>query len=237
MEKTIRIEALQKSFIVDVRDVSKQKRNRSYLNASNCCKAKVEQHKLCSDCKADFDSLLKLLKELKINYTYQPALVRGLDYYTNTVFEIVSKKLGAQDALGAGGRYNSLVKDLGGPDIPAVGFALGLERILLVLDQEKAEPRLDVFLVTTDSSFLNQALEMSLELRAKSISCDLDYSGRSLKAQLRVAQKRGAKFVVILGEEELREGAVLIKDMDKSTQEKVKKERLVICLEHTLAEN
>ena len=166
------------------------------------------------------------MDNLGIKYTYTPYMVRGLDYYTNTVFEITSNKLGSQDAIAAGGRYDNLIKFLGGPDIPAIGFALGVERILLVLGEKEAQEAIDVFVAAMDDSLYNIGFNILKDLREKNISSDFDYCAKSLKAQLRIAQKKGAKLVVIVGQDEAKQGCVLLKDMEKSTQEKVKIEAL-----------
>ena len=191
---------------------------------------RLTQEHICSRCREHFNSLLSLLDELGIQYVHNPFLVRGLDYYTNTVFEITSSSLGSQDAIGAGGRYNNLMKSLGGEDIPAIGFALGLERILLVLDEAVNEPKIDVF-VAAGSDLLKIAFDIVRSLREKGISCDYDYCAKSLKGQLRFAQKKGARFVVIVGEDELRQGCVVLKDMQNRTQEQIKTEELTAVIE------
>lgn len=194
----------------------------------------LEKEHLCSACRSKFKSLLALLDDLGIKYTYSPYMVRGLDYYTDTVFEIASDKLGSQDAIGAGGRYNNLIKRLGGPDIPAVGFALGLERILLTLGEKKKEEKLDAFVAITNQELLTSGVNISNELRAEGLSCDLDYCAKSLKGQMRSAQKKGSRVVVILGGEEAKENTLLLKDMEKSTQEKIKREDLVFEIKRLL---
>jgi len=176
---------------------------------------------LCPKCKQDFQDLKKLLEDLGIKPKIDFCLVRGLDYYTNTVFEITSSKLGAQDAIGAGGRYNNLIKALGGPNIPAVGFALGIERMLLCLGQSSLKPSLDVFVAVTSSELKKAAFEILNSLRESGLSADYDYCQKSLKGQLRFAQKKGASYVIIVGDDELKEGCVLLKDMEKGTQKKV----------------
>lgn len=188
---------------------------------------------LCLECQEHFEGLLSLLDDLKIKYTRVSSLVRGLDYYTHTVFEITSKSLGSQDALGAGGRYNNLVGDLGGPQIPAFGFALGVERILLALKETGNEERMEVFVATTDESLLKVGFKILQRLREGGLSVDIDYCRKSLKGQLRYAQKKGVRFVVIVGEEELKEEQVMLKDMKKSTQEKVKIDELVSLIQRT----
>ncbi|MBU0693842.1 MAG: histidine--tRNA ligase [Candidatus Omnitrophica bacterium] len=185
---------------------------------------------LCSNCKSRFENLLFTLDNLKIKYTQTPYLVRGLDYYTNVVFEIISGSLGSQDALGAGGRYNNLVRDLGGPDIPGIGFSLGIERILLALKTSQEEKKIKVFIITASETLLGAGFKILQRLREQNLACDMDYCGKSLKGQLRYACKRGAKYVVILGEEEWKEQCVMLKDMEKSVQEKVKIEDLAALL-------
>ncbi|UCC95322.1 MAG: histidine--tRNA ligase [Candidatus Omnitrophota bacterium] len=177
--------------------------------------------RVCAQCKRQFHDLLSLLSALNIQYIYEPYLVRGLDYYTHSVFEITSKELGSQDALGAGGRYNSLIKELGGPDVAAAGFALGIERILLALGELKHPETIRAFIAVADSTLMPDALAILQKIRAKGISSEMDYCDRSLKAQLRYAQKLGARFVVIVGQEEAKDNCVTLKDMEESFQEKL----------------
>jgi len=177
---------------------------------------------LCLRCLDNFKNLTLLLDDLQIKYILDFSLVRGLDYYTNTVFEITSPRLGAQDAIGAGGRYNNLVKLLGGPDTPAVGFALGVERMLLVLGQSDCQQTIDVFVALTGSSLAKIGFDILSNLRQNNLTADYDYCGKSLKGQLRAAQKKNARYVVIVGDEEWKNNCVLLKDMAKGTQEKVK---------------
>lgn len=182
---------------------------------------------LCSDCSIKFKKLLSLLDDLGVKYTNEKYLVRGLDYYTNTVFEVTSSKLGSQDAIGAGGRYNSLVSSLGGPDIPAIGFALGYERISLLLETAAPKQITDIFIAVTDKDLLKTGFKFLNKLRQAGIVADCDYCDKSLKAQLRFAQKKGARFVLIVGGTEVSAGDLLLKDMDKSTQDKIKIENLI----------
>jgi histidyl-tRNA synthetase len=189
---------------------------------------------LCSDCKGQFKDLISLLDSLGVKYIHTPYMVRGLDYYTNTVFEITSDKLGSKDAIGAGGRYNNLVKFLGGPDTPAIGFALGVERIILVLDPIDKQQTVDIFVAVASTSLYNTGFNILKDLREENIPSDCDYCSKSLKAQLRIAQRKNARFVVIVAEEEAKEGCVLLKDMEKSTQEKVKIEYLIAKVKATV---
>lgn len=181
---------------------------------------------LCDACQRHFEAVLRYLDKLGISYTYLPTLVRGLDYYTHTVFEITSAKLGSQDACGAGGRYNSLVKNMGGPDIPGVGFALGVERIMLLLKEKEMPSNVKVFIAYTPGYF-DKAVELLTTLRRKGIPSQMSYLEKSLKAQLRFSHKIGADFVIIIGEEEVKNNFFTLKDMKKSLQEKVSWERLL----------
>ena len=189
---------------------------------------------LCQRCKQEFSNLLSLLKDLNIEYKYNPYLVRGLDYYTNTVFEIKSSQLGSQDAIGAGGRYNDLIYNLGGKKTPSVGFALGLERILLLMEPYQEESSLKVFVAYPQPSTFPQAYHILNHLRKNNIAAEIDYKGKSLKAQLKYSQKLGALFTVILGEEELQQNCAIVRDMSKAVQKKVALEELVPFLKDSL---
>lgn len=189
------------------------------------------QNSLCQACQEQFKKLRSILDDAGVKYTSVPTLVRGLDYYTNTVFEITSSKLGSQDAVGAGGRYNNLMKTLGGPDIPAIGFALGIERMLIALGSKDFKQKPDIFVATIDKTTVAKGFEILTRLREADLSCVFEYQQKTLKAQLRSAQKKGIRFVVIVGEDELKEGSVILKDMDKSVQTKVKIDNLILEIE------
>jgi len=181
---------------------------------------------LCNSCQKHFEKVLHYLDKLNISYIYSPTLVRGLDYYTHTVFEITSSHLGSQDACGAGGRYNSLVKSMGGPDIPGIGFALGIERVILLLKEKKKVSHSKVFVAYTPGYF-DKAVEILNFLREKGIPSQINYLEKSLKAQLRFSHKIGADFVVIVGEEEVKNNFLTLKNMKKSLQERVSREELL----------
>jgi histidyl-tRNA synthetase len=185
---------------------------------------KITEH-LCQDCADHFERLCSLLKRNNIDFTLNPHLVRGLDYYTRTVFEINSPHLGSQDALGGGGRYDLLCRQLGGPEIPAVGFAAGIERILMVRDALELEPSthsgLDVFLIPLgDEGQINAPLWTN-KFRIMGLKTDQDYLKRSIKAQMREANKQKTQLVLILGEDEIKEEAFAIKDMNTGNQDKI----------------
>ncbi|MBU1147966.1 MAG: histidine--tRNA ligase, partial [Candidatus Omnitrophica bacterium] len=181
---------------------------------------------LCEDCSSHFETVKKGLKDLKIDFEVDKKIVRGLDYYTKTVFEIVQKDLGAKDAICAGGRYNNLVKDMGGKDAPAMGFAFGIERLIMAMKESSGSKAvLDIFVATAGKTHQKAFIFMD-ELRRKGLSCDMDYEDKSLKAQMRRAEKLGARFVVIFGEEEIKQGKVILKDMKSGEQEEVELESI-----------
>jgi len=153
------------------------------------------------------------LEALGIPYEIDEKLVRGLDYYTMTVFEAKSGALGAQDTVGAGGRYNGLISDLGGPDLGGIGFGSGVERMLLAAASQEAQPSIDVFFVTLTPEARIPAMELAGALREEGISADLDYGGRGMRAQFKQADRTGASFAVILGEDELARGACTVRNM------------------------
>jgi histidyl-tRNA synthetase len=195
-------------------------------------KLEISDRHLCAECRAHFAGVRKGLDSLKINYEVLPHLVRGLDYYTGTVFEIAHDELGAQDALGAGGRYDNLVKELGGPDLGAVGFAFGVERLLLVPGARCQVPGKSslIYIITLGENAKAQGIKLLDNLRKNNIACDTDYEGKSLKGAMRKADDSGARFVLILGEDELKKNAITLKDMSSGEQKEVKPEELISLL-------
>jgi histidyl-tRNA synthetase len=153
------------------------------------------------------------LGALGVPYEIDDGLVRGLDYYTMTVFEAKSGALGAQDTVGAGGRYNGLISDLGGPDLGGIGFGSGVERMLLAAASQEKRASLDVFFVTLAPGARIPAIKLAGALREEGISADLDYAGRGLRAQFKQADRAGASYAVVLGEDELAQGAATVRDM------------------------
>ena len=178
---------------------------------------------LCAECSAHFSAVQSHLTAAGISYTLDPRLVRGLDYYTRTAFEIAYPPLGAQSAVAGGGRYDGLVEELGGNPTPAVGFAAGLERVLLALEQQnllpERPPAADVFLIALGDAASHAAFPLLHELRLGGVRALMDYAGRSMKAQMKQANKSGARYAVILGEDELAENTAVVRDMAESTQE------------------
>ncbi|MDP2211084.1 MAG: histidine--tRNA ligase [Candidatus Aquicultor sp.] len=186
---------------------------------------------LCESCSGHFDEVKHYLEMQCVNYTIKPELVRGLDYYTKTTFEIVSPLLGAQNAIGGGGRYNKLVEEFGGPSTPGIGFALGTERLALAVEKEGVfdvnENSTEVFIAVADPAAKHAAVNILYQLRSNDISSDIDYMNRSLKAQLNAANRRGIRYFVFLGSRELEAGAVVVKDMEDGAQVEVKLNELV----------
>ncbi len=191
---------------------------------------------LCPECKEHFTRVTAGLDALKINYRLSPSLVRGLDYYTRTVFEAAHKELGPQqNALGAGGRYDNLISQLGGPSAGAIGFAFGMERLLLVRRQETAATRTRlVYLIALGEEAKREGVKLLESLRAGGVSCDTDYENKSLKGALRKANDLGAACVLILGEDELKKETVMLKDMVSGEQKEVERGALAAALQKTL---
>ena len=180
---------------------------------------------LCHECDEHFKSVKRLLKEAGVDFVVDPTLVRGFDYYTRTTFEVKSPLLGSQDALGGGGRYDRLVKQYGGPDSPAIGFALGIERIILALEKEgvktKVKKEIGLFIIAIDESTKERAFKLLTELREADFSAEMDYLSRSVKAQMKLADRLGARYVVIVGPDELERDEVRLKDMRTSSEENI----------------
>lgn len=169
-----------------------------------------------------FEIVKRTLLSAQIPFEIDPKLVRGLDYYTHTTFEIVSGSVGSQSALCGGGRYNLLVKELGGSDVPGVGFASGIERVLLACENEKSftlkEETIDLYIVTLDKELIDFSYKTATELRRKNINVELDYLLRSVKAQMREANKLNAKFVLMVGGEEFKNDQLMLKNMSSGEQ-------------------
>lgn len=193
-------------------------------------KLEINDTYLCPECKIHFDEVKQGLDCLQVQYEVLPSLVRGLDYYTRTVFEIKHEALGAQDALGAGGRYDNLLSELGGPNLGAIGFALGIERLLLVSGLKCQVPGKQlVYLIALGQQAKLKIFKIAADLRKQQIPCDinLNYGLKSLKSALRKSNDLNARFTLILGEDELKKDVVALKDMDSGEQKEVKTEDLI----------
>ncbi len=182
---------------------------------------------LCSECKSHFDELLSLLRLLNISYIINPSMVRGLDYYTRTTFEVTSEHLGAQKAVAAGGRYDRLVEEFGGPPTSAIGFAIGMERITALLKAQDRHviPSLTVFLAAIGHRAETEGLLIAERLREDNIWVELGYGG-SLKSQMRRADRISASYVIILGEDEIAAGRVKWKKLSDGSQGEIPVARL-----------
>lgn len=193
---------------------------------------------LCDDCKNHYEEVKGLLKNSGIKFVEDWKLVRGLDYYTRTVFEIQSGDVGAQDALCGGGRYDGLVKELGGNDTPGFGFALGYERTLLAMKNNgfEFEPAktCDYFVAIASDGAKEKAFEVAQSLRDYGCNVEIDHQSRSLKSQFKLADKFMAKFTIIIGEDELQKGELCIRNMETHDQENIKQDKLFAFVEGKL---
>lgn len=191
-------------------------------------KLDIGQKHLCGACLGHFNQVTTVLDMLGVEYIVDDHLVRGLDYYTRTVFEISHPGLGAQDAIGAGGRYDNLVKQLGGSDQPAVGFAFGVERVLLVsADKVQGVGDKLVYIIPLGEEARQESMILLNELRQQGICADTDYLGRSLKGAMRQADSTGVKYAVIIGDNELKNKTVMLKNMKSGEQKELGRTALI----------
>ncbi len=181
----------------------------------------------CEECRAHFFELQEYLNLLAIEYQIQPRMVRGLDYYVRTAFEFVSSWLGAQSAILGGGRYDGLSEDIGGPALPGVGFAMGVERLISLLSFQAQRSSPDVFIAVLGNMALKPAVVLQKELREAGIRAEIEYQQKSLKSQMKKAGKMGAAFTIMIGEAELKQGTVILRNMSESSQEELNREALV----------
>ncbi|OEH84671.1 histidine--tRNA ligase [Desulfuribacillus stibiiarsenatis] len=186
---------------------------------------------LCEDCNDHYSKVKTYLQALQIPFNENPRLVRGLDYYTQTAFEIMEDSIGAMSTICGGGRYNGLVEQLGGPATPGIGFAIGLERLLLAMEAQKVEiPTMnhtDVYAVSLGQDADVICSQWVFELRNKGLSIEKDYLSRSMKAQLKAADRLKAKHVIIVGETELETRVAIIRNMETSEQQSIPFEKVV----------
>lgn len=186
---------------------------------------------LCGECEDHFEKVKELLSYIGQEYKINPRMVRGLDYYTKTAFEIVVNELGAGSSIGGGGRYDGLVEECGGPKTPAVGFALGIERILLALENqgveipEKKVP--DFYFAYTGDNARHECFKLLDQIRSFGYYGEMEYEDKSLRAQLKKANKLNVSYAVVIGEEELSQGKVMLRDMNDGSQEKISREYFV----------
>jgi histidyl-tRNA synthetase len=184
---------------------------------------------LCDECAGHFHSLEGHLKQLGLEYIVNSHLMRGLDYYTRTTFEVQTRELGAQSAIAGGGRYDNLMKDFGGPDIPAIGFAIGEERVVELLEEraEVSQHGPDIFLAALGEEAEDKAFVWMQELRKRGLWCEMEYQSSGLKAQMRHADRLNARKVLIVGDDELARGMGIIRDMSAKEQIEVPLDTMV----------
>lgn len=173
---------------------------------------------LCSECDAHFISVREHLKLVGTDYRINSRMVRGLDYYTRTTFEVVTGLLGSQSAVAAGGRYDGLISDLGGPAIPGIGFAMGVERVALLLNSAEFKTVPDLFIVALGEAAQKKAFSIAANLQRAGVSVELDYEGKSMKSQMRRADKLSSTFTLIIGDTELSTGKAPLKEMSSGIQ-------------------
>ncbi len=194
-------------------------------------KAPVVIDYLCDDCKAHFESVKAHLSAMSIDFTVNPKIVRGLDYYTRTVFEFVSGDIGAQSTVCGGGRYDGLIKQMGGQDTPSLGFAMGIERLMMVLSAQNAQlpeaPTCDLFIATLGEKASLKAAALCKELRDEGYKVQTDICARGLKAQMKYANKIGAKFSLVLGDSEVESGKASLKNMSNSSERQINLSEIV----------
>ncbi len=230
---------LLRDFLKDKKDnLSEESRKRFETNILRIFDSKIEVDQqimkdapllidhLDEQSKKDFDVVKNYLAQTGIPFEVDPALVRGLDYYTKTTFEIVSGSVGSQSALCGGGRYDLLIEELGGKPTPGVGFAAGMERILLACENEKSlnltEDSVDVYLIRLENEIELEVAKLASALRRENISCDYDYLNRSVKAQMREANKYNAKYAVFIGGDEYKRGELNVKNLSNGEQQVIK---------------
>lgn len=221
-------------------DTCKERMHKNPLRALDCkqksCQETVKNAPLiidylCDDCKEHFESLKKCLNSAGIEFKVNPFIVRGLDYYTKTVFEIVSNSIGSQGTVCGGGRYDGLVEQCGGPSVPGIGFGMGIERLLIVMESQNIvipKPELyDAFICTMGSAAMDASFPLLLKLRENGVKAEIDHTGRSIKAQFKYANKINAKYVIVIGEDELKNNSVKLKNMQDGNEEFIKMEDIL----------
>lgn len=177
---------------------------------------------ICEECRSRFEQVKEYLQTAELSYIVNPKMVRGLDYYTRTCFEVVSYNLGAQNAVTGGGRYDNLFREIGGPDIPGIGFAVGMERLISLLPKERGDIQYpQLFIATLGDDLGKEAYRVANQLHLSGIRAELDYEMRSLKSQMRRADKLKASYVLILGGEELKRGKAVLRNMTDKSQEEI----------------
>ena len=237
--RTIYREKLIEHFSKHLDDMCEDCRDRINRNPLRLLDCKVDKDKdfyksapniidfLFEDERKHYEDVKKYLDVFGIKYTEDPTLVRGLDYYSSTVFEIVTNKLGSQGTVLGGGRYDNLLKELGDKDIPAVGFATGVERIMMLLGENYPKNNPDVYIAWLGENTSETALKIAESLRGNDIKVYIDYSEKGMKSHMKKADKLSVRYCIILGEDELNKGIVLLKDFSTREQKEVKIEEII----------
>ena len=190
--------------------------------ASTIAKAPSILDFLCADCESHFAQVQSFLNDIRIAFAINPRMVRGLDYYTKTAFEVKTNALGAQNAIAGGGRYNGLVSSLGGPEVAGIGFGVGLERLISCLpDHAQDAFKTDLFIAALGTQAQKIAFELTNRIRTAGLSAETDYSGKSLKSQLKKADKLNSSFALILGDKEMEEKQVIMRNMRNKEQQNI----------------
>jgi len=224
-----------------------RRRDRNPLRVLDCkvpaCREALENapsllDHLCSECQDDFDEVRNSLDKLKVPYVIDKRLVRGLDYYARTTFEIQTGSLGAQSAVAGGGRYDGLVKELGGPQIPATGFAIGFDRLAEISGLKPADycRKPDVFVAALGEKSQSLAFEWICQLGLDGIGAEMDFSGKSLKSQMKRADRLGASHVLILGDKELEEKTAILRNMENKEQVSVPLNDIIQTIKNTISQ-
>ncbi|MGE5543753.1 MAG: histidine--tRNA ligase, partial [Bacillota bacterium] len=187
---------------------------------------------LCKRCGQHFEQVKSMLSAYRVDFLLDSQLVRGLDYYTSTAFELLIPDLGAQSAVGGGGRYDGLIEECGGPPTPGIGFAMGLERLLLAVQKQDTRvwnipPVIEVFVAVADKEYDRDACLLLDKLRQAGIKADKDYMDRSLKAQMKYAGKNGVRLVAVVGEEEIKHDCYILRDMMRKEQQEVPANQII----------
>ena len=229
-------ETLKKSITNHLDDLCKNCNTRYQKNPLRVLDCKIERdieiasglpkitEYICNKCKCHFEKVQALLRETQIPYSINSNLVRGLDYYTHTAFEVTSRELGAQNTISGGGRYNTLVEEFEGPPTPCFGFALGLERLISLIPfdkMESIETNPDVFVVTLGEEAKLKVFNLVHQLRSGGISVERDYDGGSIKSQMRKANRSASSFALIIGENEIKSGNYQLKNMQDGKQSNI----------------
>ena len=237
--RTIYREKLVEHFKSHLDDMCEDCRDRINRNPLRLLDCKVDKDKdfyksapniidfLFEDERKHYEDVKKYLNVFGIKYTEDPTLVRGLDYYSSTVFEIVTNKLGSQGTVLGGGRYDNLLKELGDKDIPAVGFATGVERIMMLLGENYPKNNPDVYIAWLGENTSETALKIAESLRDNDIKVYIDYSEKGMKSHMKKADKLSVRYCIILGEDELNKGIVLLKDFSTREQKEIKIEEII----------